>query len=339
MEPLGPLSPEVFEFDEATSLDVSLEKFSRSEIAGKLLDQLDKLYYNAEETEPFDWFMNEKSIDLQIFENFTLPTQNEANSSKTASYYNNFHLDSPEYESASGQQSYGFEVVPQTVLTNSPSSNVDVKIPLGKSGGRSAQFVEARTNTDLLKEETLTPPDSPRDDDIMKLLQEIAPSDWDKLVENSKVVEMKWNKPIETSGVTTTNVLSYSENSCSVDEFADYESSSLSITSESGLDDPDYEDKDFSPATSSSRNKKRDRKPYARPTVEERRQRKKEQNKNAATRYRMKKKQEVEEAKSEEKQLQERNKELKSQVDDISREIKYLKSLMRDLYRKKGLIK
>lgn len=48
LEPLGPLSPEVFEFDEATSLDVSLEKLSRSEIAGKLLDQLDELYYNAE---------------------------------------------------------------------------------------------------------------------------------------------------------------------------------------------------------------------------------------------------------------------------------------------------
>lgn len=244
-------------------------------------------------------------------------------------------MDSPEYESAGGQQNYGFEIVPQTVLTNSPSSNVDVKVPLGKTRGRSAQFVEARTDTDLLKEETLTPPDSPRDDDIMKLLQEIAPGDWDKLVENSKVVEMKWDKPTETSGVE----LSYSENSCSVDEFADYESSNQSVTSESGLDDPDYEEKDFSPAASLSRSKKRDTKPYARPTVEERRQRKKEQNKNAATRYRMKKKQEVEEAKSEEKQLQERNKELQNQVDDISREIKYLKSLMRDLYRKKGLIK
>lgn len=79
-------------------------------------------------------------------------------------------------------------------------------------------------------------------------------------------------------------------------------------------------------------------KPYSRTGNVDRKSRKKEQNKNAATRYRMKKKAEVEEILKEETGLAKLNEGLENQITELRREIKYLKSLMRDVFKAKGLL-
>lgn len=233
------------------------------------------------------------------------------------------------------QWEYVFEPVqPQPMysapLQRAPTSNAVSPVPVAD---------------DWVKAETLTPPDSPKDEEILKLLQELEPNDLAMArkmlqeIEPNELEQLVMNRMEDTSAT-------FSENSCSVDEFSDAVSSPF-VGSDSGTEDPEWSPprsmktaSGYSSATSSSAGTASKRKkPYSRPAPEERKLRKKEQNKNAATRYRMKKKAEVEVIKTEEKELEEKNEALKSQLDDISREVKYLKSLMRDVYRKKGLIK
>ncbi|XP_065225781.1 activating transcription factor of chaperone isoform X2 [Planococcus citri] len=205
-----------------------------------------------------------------------------------------------------------------------------------------------------VKAETLTPPDSPKDDEILKLLQEIETDEIGQLAMARKILQEIEPDELEQLVMTRVDDMTstYSEKSCSMDDFSDCGgASSPSQGSDSGLDDPEWSPprrmksvSGYSSAASSSTasgttSSRRKSKPYSRPPPEDRKIRKKEQNKNAATRYRMKKKAEVEEVRNEEKQLEDRNKELKDKLEDINREVKYLKSLMRDVYRKKGLIK
>ena len=115
----------------------------------------------------------------------------------------------------------------------------------------------------------------------------------------------------------------------------------------SNFGDCSSDDPEWMPEASSDQEKsvgpvknqrKRASKPYSRPTVEDKKSRKKEQNKNAATRYRMKKKAEVEEILEEERGLLKHHDELNDKITDLGREISYLKGLMRDLFKAKGLI-
>lgn len=177
----------------------------------------------------------------------------------------------------------------------------------------------------VLNDETLTPPESPREAEmVLTMLQEMQPHELDELVRMR--VESLVDSP---------------------DSFVDSSRSSLqeesdsasSRASDSGYDDPDPE---WTPEPSlelKATKKRKSTKPYSRTPPEEKKQRKKEQNKNAATRYRMKKKAEIEEILGEEKTLIDKNEQLKTDVNELAREIKYLKSLMRDVFKAKGLIK
>ncbi len=44
LEPLRPLSPEILDQEELNYIGIDVEKLTRSEIAGKLLDRLDELH-------------------------------------------------------------------------------------------------------------------------------------------------------------------------------------------------------------------------------------------------------------------------------------------------------
>lgn len=289
------------------------------------------------ETEPFDWFSNEKSIDLPIFDNIASPISFKSENNIKQIYNSNFSINSPKYEQHSSVLT---KVECNAVQTSSPVysptllyNNTDSKVvSFGKNNVTQQQT--SCINTELLKQETLTPPDSPKDEDLLKLLQEMGPEDVEKLV-------------MARADDFSSTVTPFSENSYSIDdELSDYKSSSSYVASDSGLDDPEWSPsnnmKDLNGVKnggSSTTSKRKNSKPYSKPGVEERKIRKKEQNKNAATRYRMKKKAEVQEIKVEERQLEEKNAKLRNRLEDISREIRYLKSLMRDLYRKKGFIK
>ncbi|XP_054288227.1 cyclic AMP-dependent transcription factor ATF-5-like isoform X1 [Macrosteles quadrilineatus] len=169
-----------------------------------------------------------------------------------------------------------------------------------------------------LLQDALTPPDSPRSEDLVfTMLQEMQPHELDELVRMR--VESLVESPVDSQ--------------CESESV----SSPAPSTSDSGYSDPEW----TMPSTSDVRVPKRRRvtKPYSRTPPEEKKLRKKEQNKNAATRYRMKKKQEIEEILGEEKQLLQKNDQLKAELTELGREIKYLKNLMRDLFKAKGLIK
>lgn len=387
LEPLRPLTPDLFGQDDIADLGISVgRKLSRSEIAGKLLDHLDEL--NSEEPEPFDWFATEKSIDLPFFDN--VPSPQQYYHQQQQKYQNNvseFHnyafqmstptinvvknesrTSSPDYHQYEGiSTSLGAPVTLAAAAAPSPQHHVMYTVAPGQLSppiGTLSVSVpmtspvspvpSVGTGADWVKAETLTPPDSPKEDEFMKLLQEMEPNEMEQLAMARKLLQEI--EPAELEQLVMTRVedltSNFEEKSCSMDEFSDGASSPYQ-GSDSGADDPEWSPPRrmksvsgyssaascSSSATTATTSSRRKTKPYSRPAPEERKQRKKEQNKNAATRYRMKKKAEVEEVRNEEKQLLDKNKALKEELDDINREVKYLKSLMRDVYRKKGLIK
>ncbi len=217
--------------------------------------------------------------------------------------------------------------------------DIDKKIASSVQQPVAAAAIDADFDFGYVKAETLTPPDSPKDDALLELLKSFEPGE----------LELVMSRVDNLESVPGPN----SQKSFS-DEYSSESggSSPFAPSDTSGLDDREWTppssvrqrrrssksgDADAGPA--SKRGRAATSKPYAKPPVEERRQRKKEQNKNAATRYRLKKKAEVEEIRIEEQQLLEQNQKLQNQLEDISREVRCLKSLMRDVYRKKGLIK
>lgn len=333
LEPLQPLSFSELDGEESS---INLDKLSRSEIAGKLLDHLDQIA-EGQETDPFDWFAtNEKSIDLPIFENISSPIpvglQNSSGSFKPSQPTHYPYFDSPEYEPTFAQtnDAFGGSAIPgaaQPHLTYAPSFGA--VIAMDAASPPHGPCTTPASPPDV-KKEVLTPPDSPKDEEILKFLKDMKPGDWDLIVPEPEP---------RVPDISTT----ISEDSCPADDLSDYPSTgSPYLASESNSDN----DADYVPTRRISSGRvvggnarRRTSKPYSRQTVEEKKLRKKEQNKNAATRYRIKKKQEVEESKFEEQRLADYNRELRSKLDDISREVKCLKSLMRDVYRKKGLIK
>lgn len=381
LEPLRPLSPDVFDQDDIADLGISVgRKLSRSEIAGKLLDHLDEL--NSEEPEPFDWFASEKSIDLPFFDNVPSPQYYTPKYQNNVQKFHNYsfqasnevkaesHPTSQEYHSYDGlSATLEIPVTLAAAAAPSPQHHAMYSSPVHTQYPATAPITTVAlglmsppmvpvpmvspvspvpdVKTEWVKTETLTPPDSPKDDEILKFIQEMEP--------NAVAREILQDfEPDELEQLVMTRVddiaSTFSEKSCSMDEFSDCGgASSPYVGSDSGADDPEWSPprrmksvSGYSSAASSSASTTTSRKkskPYSRPAPEERKQRKKEQNKNAATRYRMKKKAEVEEVRNEEKKLEDRNKQLKEELDDINREVKYLKSLMRDVYRKKGLIK
>lgn len=331
LEPLQPLSFSELEGEESS---ISLDKLSRSEIAGKLLDHLDQIA-EGQETDPFDWFTNEKSIELPIFDYISSPIpvgfQNNNASLKPSQPTPYSYFDSPEYEPTFAPTNNAFEgsAIPgaaQPHLMYAPSSGADLAMstpPIDAASSTTASVVD-------VKKEVLTPPDSPKDEEILKLLEDMDSKDWSGILTETPVPDI------------STNI---SEDSCPADDLSDYPSpgSSPYLTESNSDNDADYVPQSVRRMSSGravgGNARRRASKPYSRPSVEEKKLRKKEQNKNAATRYRIKKKQEVEESKFEEQRLADYNRELRSKLDDISREVKCLKSLMRDVYRKKGLIK
>lgn len=367
LEPLRPLTPDVFNQDDIADLGISVgRRLSRSEIAGKLLDHLDEL--NSEEPEPFDWFATEKSIDLPFFDNVPSPQYYQQRLPNNVPKFHTYAFQPTKEESQDYTQYDGVSTtnldVPLTICT-APSSQHHVMYsspvpapapeqisPMVPMSGPVSPVPSV--GAEWVKMETLTPPDSPKDEEILKLLQEMEPNEMDQLAMARKILQEIEPDELEQLVMTRVDDMTstFSEKSCSMDELSDIgEASSPFVGSDSGLDDPEWSPprrmrsvSGYSSAASCSTvdggtKSRRKSKPYCRPAPEERKLRKKEQNKNAATRYRMKKKAEVEEVRNEEKQLEEKNKKLKDQLDDINREVKYLKSLMRDVYRKKGLIK
>lgn len=339
------------------------------------------------EPEPFDWFATEKSIDLPLFDSVPSPlpppqhcNRLHTNNVKHLHNYSSF----PQAESAKSeqqqqyviqqqqphqhqlqQQEYMYDALPMHPSSSSSSSSSPyssvTSSPTGDESSCSSDaglttvpLSPASNTTEWLKAETLTPPDSPKDEEILKLLREFQPGELEQLV----MARVEDEFPSSLSG-----------SPCSMsDDYLDSGASSPFVGSDSGMEDPEWTPPRrartisaaaaggssckrngtygevaaatmMMPAASSASASRKRSKPYAKPAVEERKMRKKEQNKNAATRYRLKKKAEVEEVRFEERQLEEKNKLLRNQLEDISREVKYLKSLMRDVYRKKGLIK
>lgn len=365
LEPLRPLTPDVFE-DDIADLGISVgRKLSRSEIAGKLLDHLDEL--NSEEPEPFDWFGTEKSIDLPFFDNVPSPQyyhhRFQNNVQKFHTYatqpakeepriYNEYdalstNLGTPlTISTAPSPQNYAMYSSPvPAAVPGQLTPTMPMPSPVSPVPSVGAEWVKA---------ETLTPPESPKDEEILQLLQEIETNEVEQLAMARQILQEIEPDELEKLVMTRVDDITstLSEKSCSMDEFSDSGgAASPFVGSDSGLDDPEWSPprrmksvSGYSSAAScstvdSSRTTTRKRKPYSRPAPEDRKLRKKEQNKNAATRYRMKKKAEVEEVRNEERELEIKNKALKDELDDINREVKYLKSLMRDVYRKKGLIK
>lgn len=341
------------------------------------------------EPEPFDWFATEKSIDLPFFDNVPSPQyyqqRSQSNVHKFHNYafqasnevknetntpphdYNQYDglsttLEIPVTLAAAAAPSPDHHIMysspvhtqysigsPITTVApgqmSPPVASVSVPVPMASPVSPVPSY-----ESGWVKAETLTPPDSPKEDEILKLIQEMEPNDMEQLAMRKILQEFE---PDELEQLVRTRVddiaSTFSEKSCSMDEFSDSGgASSPYVGSESGADDPEWSPprrmksvSGYSSAASSvsATTSRKKSKPYSRPAPEERKMRKKEQNKNAATRYRMKKKAEVEEVRNEEKKLEDRNKELKEELDDINREVKYLKSLMRDVYRKKGLIK
>uniref|UniRef100_A0A1B6E4Z1 BZIP domain-containing protein n=1 Tax=Clastoptera arizonana TaxID=38151 RepID=A0A1B6E4Z1_9HEMI len=244
--------------------------------------------------EPFsDWL--EEKIDLPIFEDLPVAGNVQSNVEQ-------FGLKGP------GHGSQQPLIIPIPAAT--PHSENIVLIP---------EFDY------ILNDETLTPPESPREEMVLTMLQEMQPHELDELV------RMRVESLVDSSD----NNIESSRSS--LQEESDSVSSPLS--SDSGYEDPDPEWKPDPLMDSKVLKKRRITKPYSRTPPEEKKIRKKEQNKNAATRYRMKKKAEVEEILGEEKSLMDKNEQLKTDMHELAREIKYLKSLMKDVFKAKGLIK
>lgn len=208
----------------------------------------------------------------------------------------------------------------------------------------------ANSNTEWLKRETLTPPDSPKEAAILKILEEIESAELETLMGGANQLISLGSPSFIQEPAPCASPATYTDDD-------DVSSCSHASSPREAFDDPEWTPPARQSARVSGRRtstskyvttpkiistaaaKQRSTKPYSKPGAEERRERKKEQNKNAATRYRLKKKAEVEEVKQEEQLLEENNLKLQKEVDELCREIRYLKSLMRDVYRRKGLIK
>ncbi|KAL1129200.1 hypothetical protein AAG570_013730 [Ranatra chinensis] len=318
----------------------------RAEIATKLLQDLDALVKEEDQQFP-DWF--EEKSNLPIFE--VLPSLIcDGNGSIIDQQQQQFcdvsllKQQQPVLTSLDYQQPQQHYHLTQglDLVDGFPSP---IFVPVVESD--TSQLLQEFEN---VLSETLTPPDSPREEDILTLLQGMnESSDLDALVASR--VDNAYVKA-GSSGANSPGCAS----ACGGEE-----SDFSTPASDSGCEDPDWlpsgtesprDDPDWvihktpghttgGPAPKRKKTASGGRAPYSRSGAgpDERKQRKKEQNKNAATRYRQKKKAEVEGILDEEKGLKSKNEELKLKVTDLQREIKYLKSLMRDVFRAKGLIK
>ncbi|KAK7590224.1 hypothetical protein V9T40_001837 [Parthenolecanium corni] len=412
LESLPPFSPEHLD----TGLIISdIDGFSRTELADKLLDHFNVPQH--QESEPFDWFSNEKPVDISFFESSPSPPFPYKTDDVKPSATQAYALSAGHYNDAAGYPQPGqqypstspanvYDSIRSPLLYSPPPEHANSPppaVPLAQphppattvghaaagrllySGDVVAQPnvkheyfdpptqsppASAPFNAEWLKRETLTPPDSPRDEEILKMLEGFEPEALERLMMAPTVGEAFAVSPASTLAeeLSCGSPSAYSD---------DYSSASPYATSEGGVDDADWtssscveaqqlpmggnsnnehnNNSDHIASRSNNNNngpiverasegvaaasRRRVGKPYSKPGVEERRLRKKEQNKNAATRYRLKKKAEVEEIKLEENQVLEQNVELKKQLEEVNREVRYLKSLMREAYRKKGLIK
>ncbi|XP_075224217.1 bZIP transcription factor crc isoform X2 [Lycorma delicatula] len=204
---------------------------------------------------------------------------------------------------------------PHSIVTSTP---IVVPMQLGEQTSTLMQEFEFV----LSNHETLTPPESPRDDGMgLTMLQDMRTEELDELVR-----------------IRVESLVEGPDNSCSSSLHEDSTADSPA-SSDSGYDDPDWTPEPIVSENPKQGKRRRLTKPYSRAPPEEKRQRKKEQNKNAATRYRLKKKAEIEEILGEERELQDKNEKLKTDLSELAREIKYLKNLMRDVFKAKGLIK
>jgi len=302
-------------------------KASRAEHASKLLQDLDQ--WTKEEEQFPDWL--EEKIDLPIFEDLPPPplvnsldminpgikptvTPLDMVAMKPAPQLNNIPPPMDMMKPA------GIEVVAmkphnQSLVNLHPAMHYQqTTVPMDQTPLMQDLLQDYTVATAAA--DTLTPPDSPRDAELVfTMLQEMQPHELDELV------RMRVESLVESP----------------VDSQCESESVASPSASDSCYSDPEW----TMASTSDVKVPKRRRvsKPYSRTPPEEKKLRKKEQNKNAATRYRLKKKQEIEEILGEEKQLQQQNERLKTELTELGREIKYLKNLMRDLFRAKGLIK
>ncbi|KAK7593059.1 hypothetical protein V9T40_007811 [Parthenolecanium corni] len=375
LESLEPLSPDNFDNDQiATDVD----KLSRSELAGKLLDHFDGI--QEEESDPFGWYTHEKAIP--IFESLPSPPYKIDLKPPTPA---NVYLDSttinagdyepepaqqpPLYHSCSLFEPDAYNPLPSFYSSLSPSQHFDAApavVPLAQpsppvANAASYTFGDVKdecepapsdgSKTEWLKRETLTPPDSPKEEEILKMLEDFEP-ELQNLVAASGDQFETFTAPPPTFEQQPTSCASPAAHSDDGGSSCSRATSPFDVS-----DDPEWtpparqsarvtsrrssssKHSTAARSTSAAAAKRRSTKPYSKSGAEDRRERKKEQNKNAATRYRLKKKAEVEEVKLEEHQLEKYNAKLWKEVEELGREIRYLKSLMREVYRKKGLIK
>lgn len=288
----------------------------------------DSFFCSSLETEPFDWFPYEKPANTATpFENyqFSNPTRLKYENANRSTLFQVDDFNKPkQYASPSANIARSMHLpppppLPPAVLVADNNQPKIASAPFQPQPAYSTSCPTVEIRHLCLKNDTLTPPESPKDEDLLKLIGEIEPATFEQFVLTGQV------DGFESATVSPS----------SPEAFFDF------YDSPSSLDDVVQ----WSPAATRPSTCKVARKratdltttrPYSRAVaIEDRKQRKKEQNKYAATRYRLRKKAEFEDIKLEERSLSEKNLKLRVHYEDLCREVRYLKSLMRDLYCKK----